>query len=87
MNAKKLSKQEIQGKINESFSKTPSPQEIKKLKKLAMSKNLKLGDYKKKFCKNCCSLFNLNNTEIRIKKGFKVIRCKNCRHISRHKLR
>ena len=87
MNAKKLSRQEIQGKINEVFSKNSSPKEIKKIKKLAMSKNIKLGDYRKKFCKKCYSLFNSNNSEIRIKKGFKIIKCKNCGYILRQRLK
>jgi len=81
-----LSKQEIQEKIKHVFSKNASNEEIRKIKKLASSKNIKLKDYKKKFCKKCFSLFNSGNSQIRIKKGFKIIKC-NCGKISRHKLR
>lgn len=81
----KLNKQEIEEKIRKIFSENPTQNEIKKIKKLAMSKNIKLGNLKKKFCKKCYSLFNSKNSEIRIKKGFKIIKCK-CRYISRYKL-
>jgi len=82
----KLSKQETEKKINEIFSNNPNLEEIKKTKKLAMSKNIKLGKLRKKFCKKCCSLFNSNNSKIRIKKGFKIIKCK-CGYISRYKIK
>ena len=82
----KLSKKQTEDKIKEIFSKNPSPREIKKLKKLAMSKNIKLGNLRKKFCKKCYFLVNLKNSEIRIKKGYKVIKCKNCNNISKYKL-
>jgi RNase P subunit RPR2 len=86
MKSAKLSKQEIKEKIQEIFSSNPSPKEIKKIKKLAMSKNIKLGDFKKEFCNNCYILFNSNNSEIRIKKPYKIIKCKICGFIKRYKL-
>jgi len=82
----KLRKSEIEQKIKEIFSKKANSKEIKKIKKLAMSKNIKLGRLKRKFCKKCYSLFNSKNSEIRIKKGFKIIKCRNCGYISRYKL-
>ena len=82
----KLSKQETEKKINEIFSHNPSSKEIKKAKKLAMSKNIKLRDLRKKFCKKCYSLFNSNNSKIRVKKGFKIIKCK-CEYVSRYKIK
>jgi len=81
-----LSKQEINEKIKEVFSKNASREDIRKIKKLASSKNIKLKEYKNKFCKKCFSLFNSNNSKIRIKKGFKTIICK-CGSISRYKLK
>ena len=78
-----MSKKEIENYIHEIFSGNPSPKEIKKAKKLAMSKNIKLGKLKRKFCKRCYSLFDSKNSEIRIKKGFKIIKCKNCGDVSR----
>ena len=88
MKPKKLSKQEIEEKIKEIFSKEEMPtlNEIKKAKVLAMSKNIKLGSLRKKFCKKCFTFFAPNNSEIRIKKPFKIIKCKNCRHLNRYKL-
>lgn len=82
-----LSKSEIQEKINEVFLKKADKKEIEKIKKLASSKNIKLGEYKKRFCKKCLSLFNSDNCEIRIKKGFKIVKCKNCKFISKYKLK
>jgi RNase P subunit RPR2 len=81
-----LTRQEINEHIKNIFLKESSAKEIKKAKKLAMSKNIKLGELRKKFCKKCYSLFNSNNSEIRIKKGFKITKCK-CGHISRYKIK
>jgi len=82
----KSSKQETEKKINEIFSHNSSFKEIKKAKKLAMSKNIKLGNLRKKFCKKCYFLFNSNNSKIRVKKGFKIIKCR-CGYASRYKLK
>ena len=82
----KFSKQEIEDKIKQVFSKKSTPSEIKKIKKLAMSKNIKLGNLRKKFCKKCYVLFNSKNSETRLKKGNKIIKCKNCKYISRYKI-
>ncbi len=83
----KSSKQEIEREIKELFENNPSQKNIKKVKRLAMSKNIKLGGLRKKFCKKCYLLFNVNNSKIKIKKGMKIIKCKNCRHVSRYKLK
>ena len=82
----KLSKQEIQNKIKEIFSNNPSPKQIKKAKTLASSKNIKLTNYKKKFCKKCLTFFHSKNHETRIKKPLKIIKCKSCDYISRYRL-
>ena len=52
-----------------------------------MSKNIKLKNYKKTFCKKCLTYFNLSNSQIRIKNKFKIIKCKECGHFSKHKLK
>tara|TARA_Y100000034_G_scaffold136912_1_gene216996 strand:+ start:18024 stop:18287 length:264 start_codon:yes stop_codon:yes gene_type:complete len=83
----KSSKPETEKRIEEIFSNSPNPKEIKKVKKLAMSKNIKISDLRKKFCKKCYSLFNSKNSKIKIKKGFKIIKCKKCEYISRYKLK
>ena len=86
----KISKQQAEEKIKQIFSSNPTPQQIKKIKRLAMNKKISLKPYKKKFCKKCFTIFTPNNSEIRIKKQnkkpFKTIKCKKCNHISRYKL-
>ena len=64
---KKFFKLEIEEKIKNVFSGNPNPEAIKKLKKLAMSKNIKLTYYKILFCKKCLSFFNSKNSIVRIK--------------------
>jgi len=81
-----LSKTEIQEKIKKVFSGNPSKEEIRKIKKLASSKNIKLGDNRKKFCRKCYSIFNSNNSKIRIKNKMKTIKCE-CGYISRYRLK
>jgi RNase P subunit RPR2 len=81
-----LTKKEIELEIIKILSKNSNSNEIRKIKKLAMGKNIKLGASKKLFCRMCCSLFNSNNSKVRIKKGFKIIKCKKCNKISRYKL-
>jgi RNase P subunit RPR2 len=83
----KLTRQQIQEKINKIFSEKPSQREIKKAKRLAMSKNIKLTKFKKNFCQKCYSIFDSSNSEVRIKKGRKIIRCQNCNYISRYKIK
>lgn len=80
-----LSKKEIEEYIKNVFSKQSSKEEVRKAKKLAMARNIKLENLRKKFCKKCYSMFN-SKSEIRIKKGFKTIKCK-CRYISRYKVK
>lgn len=86
----KFSKLEIQKQINKIFFENPISPKIKKIKKIAMSENIKLGSFRKLFCKKCYTLFDSKNSEIRIKKKnkipIKIIKCKNCGFISRYKL-
>ena len=83
----KLSRKEAEEEIKKLFSKDSSPKQIKKAKKLAMNKNIKLKDLRKKFCKKCYSLFNPKNHEVRIKNKMKTIKCKNCKDISRYNIK
>mgnify|MGYP007030121130 CR=1 FL=1 len=83
-----LSKKQIISQIEELFKKTNlTSVEIKKIKKIAMSKNIKLKNYRKNFCKKCFNLFNLKNSTIKIKFPYKIITCKNCGYVSRYKLK
>jgi len=75
-----LSKKQIEQKIDEFFKnvKSKNPEEIRKIKKLAMSKNIKLKEKRKLFCKRCYS----TKLEVKsIKKGVKRVKCKDCGHI------
>jgi len=86
---KKLSKTEAEKQIDNFFVniKTQTPKEIKKIKKLAMRNSVKLKDRRKLFCKKCFSVFNSANSEVRIKKGMKIVKCKECDNASRRKMK
>ncbi|MEK6898289.1 MAG: hypothetical protein AABX28_02950 [Nanoarchaeota archaeon] len=83
----KFSKTEAEEKITEFFSdiKRKTPEDVKKIKKLAMSKNIKLGDKRKLFCKKCLSPHG--NSSIKINDGFITINCGNCSYKNRWKLK
>jgi RNase P subunit RPR2 len=74
---KKLSKTEARKKVEEFFEKIKdrSPEEIKKIKKLAMSYNIKLKEKRKLFCKEC---FSSELKTIGIKNKTKKVRCGRC---------
>ncbi len=87
-NLKKLSRQETEEQIKNIFKseEISTPKQIKEIKKLAMSENIKLRGLRKKFCKKCLTFFTPNNSEIRIKNGFKMVRCKSCGYVGKYKL-
>src|SRR3989344_7893818 len=81
---KNLSKKDIVLTIENLFSQERNiSADIKKIKRLAMSKNIKLGSLRKKFCEKCYSLFNSENSKTRIRGNFKIVRCEKCNYISR----
>jgi len=82
----KLSKKEVQEEISSFFRdiKSKSPKEIKKIKKLAMSKNITLKDKRKLFCKKC--LYPYDKPKIRINNKKKVVECNKCGYVTRWKL-
>ena len=72
----KLSRTEVQNKINSFFEKSDfKPEQLKKIKRLAMKFNIKLGDKRKFFCKSC--LHPLAG-KISVSKTHKTIECKFC---------
>ena len=83
---KKLSKAEAKERVEEFFKevKDKSPKEIKKIKKLAMSYNIKIGDKRKKFCKKC---YSPKLKVIGVKNKVKKNKCEGCENISRYKLK
>ena len=94
---KKTTKKEAEEKIKEFFknlksktsknNKEKTPREVKKIKRLAMSHKIKLGNLRKKFCKKCYSIFSLKNSQTRIKNKKKIIKCLNCNYVSRWEIR
>lgn len=84
---KKLSKEEAKKEIAEFFENIneKTPEEIRKVKKIAMSSSIQLKELRKKFCKKC--LMPYKNPKVRIKNKTKTIVCNNCGCISRFKLK
>lgn len=84
---KKISKMEARDKINEFFShvKHKTPKEVEKIKKLAMSHNIKLGDKRKLFCKKCLNPHG--NSSINIKDDYVNIVCDKCGFRNKWKLK
>lgn len=81
----KMTKTEAEQEIKRAFYRKLTTREIKKIKRLAMKHNIKLGSLRKKFCKKCYSL--LENEEVRIKKGKKIVKCRNCGYVNRWKIK
>jgi RNase P subunit RPR2 len=72
---KKLSRNEVREKIDEFFrQKDLDPKYVKKIKRLAMKYNIKLGVYRRLFCKKCFS--DLRDGSVRVTKSYKSVTCK-----------
>lgn len=84
----KISRQETEKKISEFFEKVKSktPREIKKIKKLAMSKNIQLKEKRKLFCKKCFVALT-GKEKVRIKNKIRSITCENCGNVARWKMK
>lgn len=59
---------------------------VAKARKLAKRNNLSLKKYRKLFCRKCNSYFASKNSQIRIRKGMKSIKCLKCGAYRRFKL-
>ena len=82
---KEISKKEVQKIIEEYFSGNEIDSEkTKKIKTLAMANRVRLGEYRKRFCKKCYSDLKLGKT--RISKTHKQIICNNCKFINKFKI-
>ena len=64
---KKLTRKEAKEKIEDFFKqeKELDPKYVKKIKRLAMAYNIKLGAYRKKFCKKCFN--DLRKAKMKVK--------------------
>tara|TARA_Y100000310_G_scaffold345208_1_gene462671 strand:- start:208 stop:459 length:252 start_codon:yes stop_codon:yes gene_type:complete len=79
-----LSKKEAQEKITDFFkSKDFTAKEMKKIRRLAMKHQIKLGPLRKKFCKKC---LNPLKGKTKITKTHKMIECKKCNHKAKFRI-
>ncbi len=78
----KLNKKEVQQKVDEFFKRDKlDSASVKKIKTLAMAYRIRLGEYRKRFCKNCYS--DLKHGAVRIKNGKKQDLCNACNYVNR----
>jgi len=70
-----ISKTETKEKIEQFFSKPFTPEQLRKIKRLAMKFNLKLGNKRKLFCRKC---LNPLAGKLSITKTHKTIICRFC---------
>jgi len=83
---KETSKKEVQKIIEDYFTKNElDSNSTKKIKTLAMVHRIRLGNYRKRFCKKCFNDLRLGKT--RISKMYKQITCLKCGIVNRWKLK
>ena len=83
---KKLSKKEAQEIVEKFFeSERLDPASVKKIKKMAMANRIRLGNYRKRFCKKCC--VDLRLGRVRITKTNKQVTCGVCGIVNRWKIK
>ncbi|MFB6246110.1 MAG: hypothetical protein ABEI74_00775 [Candidatus Pacearchaeota archaeon] len=80
----KISKKEAERQVEDFFKniKNKSAREVKKIKKIAANKKIRLGEKRKLFCKKCLMPYQ-GNEKIRIKNGRKIVECGNCGYVAR----
>ena len=79
-----MNKKEVEENIRNFFKSKHKASEVKKIKRLAMRHQVKLGKYRKKFCKKC---YSMNLKIISIKRGIKRVRCEDCGYVGRWKVK
>ena len=71
------SRSEAKKKIDNFFEREEfNSIEVKKIKRLAMKYKIRLGDYRKRFCKTCYS--NLKGSKRRVTKTHLILTCLKC---------
>ena len=87
---KEISKTQAKEEVEEFFQsnniKNKTSKEIKKIKRLMMSYNIKLKDKRKLFCKKCLAPY-YSKSKIKIANKYKTIICNNCGYKSRWKIK
>lgn len=82
---KDISRTEAKKIINEYFSNNYlDKKKTRKIKRLAMKYKIRLGKYRKKFCKKC--FYDLTKGKVRITKHYKTVACNECGFMNRFKL-
>ncbi len=72
----KLNKTQVKEVIEKFFRNQDfTPEQLKKVKRIAMKFNIKLGDYRKSFCRKC---LNPLSGKLSITKTHKTIVCRHC---------
>ena len=79
-----MNKIQTQEEISEFFKEKHEKEQVKKIKKLAMSYQIKLGENKKLFCKKC---YSMNLQVLGIKNNMKRVQCRECNYIKRWKVK
>lgn len=84
--------EKILNEINDFFEKAKTNPElavryISQARKIARRKNISLKSYRKLFCKKCSSYFTSKNSQVRIKKGIKSIKCLKCGSYRRYSIK
>ena len=84
---KSISKSDAEKQIKGFFEniEDKNEQEVKKIKRLAMTYNIPLKEKRKLFCKKC--LVPYKTPKIRIRNKIKSIKCGNCGRMSRWRLK
>jgi RNase P subunit RPR2 len=59
--------------------------EIKKIKRISMTHRIRLGEYRKRFCKKCFS--DLMNGKRKISKEKVIVICKKCNFKNQYKIK
>jgi len=73
---KNIPREEAREKIAEFFLRENfNAEEVRKIKRLAMKFNIKLGIYRREFCRKC---LNKLKGKVRILKNHKTVECENC---------
>ncbi len=81
---KEISKKEVKELIETFFSRQEfRAEELRKIKRLAMKFNIKLSEYRKKFCKKCLAKLG---GKIRVAENYKTIECENCGYRNKFKM-
>lgn len=79
-----MNKKEAEEKIEDFFKEKHDKDKVKKIKKLTMSHQIKLGEKRKLFCRKC---YSMNLKVLGIKSKIKRVICGDCGNISRYKLK